>query len=376
MAESMEQVLRLLGDRLEDDAPETSRFREYLDTGERERDLEVYGGWLAECLEKGRGVGSAFFRAFQDILVTLGRRLGFSVTYGRYSGRRGQGPAYDGLWESPSGEVFLLEAKASAWPLASVEQLGSYMDAIATEREVSREQVYGLYMIGHGELRPVIEQIRGSVYSPRMRVITTQDLIGLLELEEELEQRVGSSAVEMTRAILLPLESIDLGNIVRLVRDLTAFTPPERPGDGGGSREPLAKLSRSEITEMEEGPVLICPSKPDGVEFMLRHRAWGFIRLREVPRYVALYISQPESAIRFLAEVERVVDQKTAPSDMGKEYEGDSWPTGKKAMLFKPGSVWELSEAIPLGKKRRRAPQGPRTSTLSQLAQAMTLDDL
>lgn len=81
MPESIERVLRLLGNRLEDDAPETERFREYLRAGDARQDLSAYRAWLKECLTKARGSGSPFFRAFQDIIVTLGQRLGFSVTY-------------------------------------------------------------------------------------------------------------------------------------------------------------------------------------------------------------------------------------------------------------------------------------------------------
>ena len=122
--------------------------------------------------------------------------------------------------------------------------------------------------------------------------------------------------------------------------------------------------------------MLICPARPDGAGFFTRYKAWGFIRLREQPQYVALYIAHPESAIRYLGEVERVVDRDNAPSDMRAAYPGDEWPAGKKALIFKRGRAWELSEPIRLGEDRKKAPRGPRGCTVSELGHAETMDDL
>ena len=374
--ETLERTLYLLGNRLEDDTPETQRFRDVLVTWDAERELTTYRRWLEECLTKGSGSRSPYFRAFQDIIVTLGRRLNFGVTYGRYAARRGE-PSFDGLWESPKGEIILVEIKASAWPLGSVDQLGRYMDQVAQDRELGATKVYGLYVIGYGEIAPIIEQIRGSSYSPRMRVITKDDLLELLELQEDLRSRVGEAAAEMTRDILLPLESINLGNIVHLIRDLAYPAPLEPEAHEEAPILEPKRITREEMSQLPEGDVLLCPSRPDGVDFLKTYNAWGFVRLSLTPQYVALYIAHPTRAIQFLGEVETVVEASAPQSPVRENYrEFESYAPGKKVIVLKAGRLWELADIIPMGSQRGKVPQGPRLRHMSQLARARTLDDL
>lgn len=74
--------------------------------------------------------------------------------------------------------------------------------------------------------------------------------------------------------------------------------------------------------------------------------------------------------------MERIVDRDNAPSDMRAAYPNDEWPAGKKALIFKRGRAWELSEPIPLGDDRKKAPCDPRGFSVSELASATTMDDL
>ncbi len=78
---------------------------------------------MRECTEKGSVTNKVWYNALQDIVVAIGDRLGFEVEFGRYGGSK-QEIADDGLWRRASGDVLLVEVKASAWPVTSVGQLG------------------------------------------------------------------------------------------------------------------------------------------------------------------------------------------------------------------------------------------------------------
>lgn len=168
----------------------------------------------------------------------------------------------------------------------------------------------------------------------------------------------------------------------------TPVTPqaPEQPASGTGSEpartEPmppvtgdLPTLTGQQMAHLDDGTVALCPSKPDGIEFLKKHNAWGFIRLNRAPKYLALYISQPVSAIQFVGEVERVIDGDDPSSPVGTETE--AYQPNRKLVVLKRGRLWRLAEQITLGVPRPgKAPQGPRYLELSELAIARTLDDL
>ncbi|MFQ5873335.1 MAG: hypothetical protein ACE5JL_06000 [Dehalococcoidia bacterium] len=220
-----------------------------------------------------------------------------------------------------------------------------------------------------------VDTIRETIVKAWNEIIEAPDEL-LVDLISEATERICGFKPDSGMVKEFLAQHVSTPRVSTAAAPPTSFTPPEPAGNGGGKGEPLPQLRREELSQLEDGQVLICPSRPDGVDFFMRYRAWGFIRLREQPRYVALYVAQPESAIRFLGEVERIVDHDTAPKGMRSVYQWEGWPAGKKALLFKPGRAWELAEPISLGGDRKKAPRGPRGCTLSDLARARTMDDL
>jgi hypothetical protein len=92
-------------------------------------------------------------------------------------------------------------------------------------KELSKKEdtknIFGLYIIGKGDVQPLIEQILGSKYKDRMRLILYEDLMEIVSLKEELEPVIGEkNAVEKIQNLLLPIESINIGNIVRLILEI------------------------------------------------------------------------------------------------------------------------------------------------------------
>ena len=70
----------------------------------------------------------------------------------------------------------------------------------------------------------MIEQILGSKYKDKLRLILYSDLIEILNLKEDLEPVIGEkNAVEKIQNLLLPIESINIGNIVKLILEIATM---------------------------------------------------------------------------------------------------------------------------------------------------------
>ncbi|RLE67615.1 MAG: hypothetical protein DRJ45_09205, partial [Thermoprotei archaeon] len=178
-------------------------------------------------------------------IVSLGRRLGFEIQYGRYMGKSGE-ENYDGIWKRENGDMIVLEVKTSTWPIGSVSQLGDYLEELSKKEGV--KNIFGLYVIGKGDVQPLIEQILGSKYKDRMRLILYDDLMEVITLKEELEPVIGEKqAIEKVQNLLLPIESINIGNIVRLIVEIAATKST-------AVEEQVEEKEEKEVTEGKEEP--------------------------------------------------------------------------------------------------------------------------
>ena len=239
----IKDILNLIGNELKDGTEQTKRFREFIE--QDKWSSEQIKKWLDECINKSSGAHDPYNRAFQDLVVSLGKRLGFEVQYGRYAGRSGE-ENYDGIWKRENGDTIVLEIKTSTWPIGSISQLGKYLDQLTKKEE--NKNVFGLYVIGKGDVQPLIEQILGSKYKDRMRLILYDDLMEIINLKEELEPVIGErQATEKVQNLLLPVESVNIGNIVRLIIEIatTKSTAVE---------EQVEEKIEKESTEEEEEP--------------------------------------------------------------------------------------------------------------------------
>jgi len=212
----VKDVLNLLGKELKDDGEQAKRFREFIE--QEKWTTEQIRKWLDECIANSSGAHDPYNRAFQDLVISLGKRFGFEIQYGRYTGKSGE-ENYDGIWRRENGDTIVLEVKTSTWPIGSVGQLGEYLEELSKKEDT--KNIFGLYVIGKGDVQPLIEQILGSKYKDRMRLILYEDLMEILSLKEELEPVIGEKdAIEKIQNLLLPIESINIGNIVRLILEI------------------------------------------------------------------------------------------------------------------------------------------------------------
>jgi hypothetical protein len=89
-----------------------------------------------------------------------------------------------------------------------------------------------------------------------------------------------------------------------------------------------------------------------------------------------MYISEDVQAVRYVAEVEKIV-----PADEAKlartleNYVGDqaNFDTDKKVVVFEPDSLYRLEDEIPLGD---RVPYSLRYTELGRLKSAESTNDI
>lgn len=239
MAEpTMEDVLDLIGGRLDDAGDAKKRFRAFL--LKDKWSPEHFDAWLTECVAKGSASQRQWYSAMQDTAVAVGQRLGFEVEFGRYGGSTNE-IAFDGLWRSATGGTILVEVKSSGWPVTSVGQLGDCVKRYAAEHPEG--EVYGLYVVGGVEVQHIIDQIKGGEYRNLLRLISFEDLIKLWRLKADLEEIAGpEEAARRVGGIILPLESVNIGNLVTILLEIaelkTAAAVEEEVGEVGPERGP------------------------------------------------------------------------------------------------------------------------------------------
>ena len=228
-------------------------------------------------------------------------------------------------------------------------------------RLISRESVLT------GEIERASERLkatRRAIRNIRQKEEELADVLNKVLLEftgPGVEDRVKHAAAQLSKQAPLLFESgVEEGDI--------------RPPSG---EVPLRK--REELNEKEAGEVLLCPSRPDGVAFLKKYNAWGFVRIGKdhAPRYLALYVGRPESSVLYFGDVESITQPLQSRRDLQKIREED-WETfekGKRVIHLKPGSLVKFKDPITL-KDRRSAPRGIRYTTLNKLIQADHVEDL
>jgi hypothetical protein len=151
--------------------------------------------------------------ALQDVVNEVGRRLGFTVTPGRYRGVSGQ-IGFDGLWLFPDGHGVVIEVKKSLAYRIELKTVTRYRRELIHERRLAEEHSSILVIVGPQDTEDLEAQIRGSRQAWDIRVISIEALFRLLSLKEELED---PETVRRIHAILIPREFTRLDDIVDLV---------------------------------------------------------------------------------------------------------------------------------------------------------------
>lgn len=206
--------------RLMDGNESSVEFREYLS----QIPSSLIGRYAEECLRE-KFDDSGF--ALQDIVNQVGRRLGFTVSDGRYRGSQSQ-VGHDGLWVSPDKYQIIVEVKTTDAYRIDLNRIAHYRRALIKSSEVTEENSSILIVVGRQDTGDLEAQIRGSQHAWEIRLISIESLLRLITIKEELED---PSTARKIREILVPREFTRLDGIIDLVFSTTADVLIEESAD-------------------------------------------------------------------------------------------------------------------------------------------------
>ena len=177
---------------------------------------------------------------------------------------------------------------------------------------------------------------------------------------KEAENRVENISKQLAR------QTIEL--FERQVETVPGLTP----------RAEVQLITRNKLAMKPPGEVVLCPSRIEGVEFLKKYNAWGFVTIgrKQIP-YFALYVGKPESSVLYFGEIESITQPLKSKEDLVKiqMQDTETFETGKRVIHLKSGTLVRFKDPIP-PKNRRSAPRGLRYTTLKRLIQAKNISEL
>ncbi len=200
------------------------RFRRFL--LEHVTDVAVAETLLDECQ---RLVGEQRHRVLQDLVVLMGRFLGFDITFGTYETGTG-GPRVDGRWKSHGTLSVVLEVRSDQTTDATADGLAHTVNVVTHSPGTESIAHLGLIVVSrHYMARSRLERTLGAgASSPSLRLLSTRSLIVLAKLAAE-------GRLQHPEVVKLLQSSHEL----ELVIDLLARQAADLPGFGS-SPSPVA----------------------------------------------------------------------------------------------------------------------------------------
>ena len=189
--------------KLSDSGPSAPEFRAFL----AQIPSTLLVRYVDECLiDSFNGSGLVL----QDVINEIGRRLGFDVVPGRYRGVAGQ-VGLDGLWRSQEGHAFVIEVKTTDTYRVDLDTIVGYRTALVQSASISEDHSSVLIVVGRQDTGDLEAQIRGSRHAWDVRLISSEALLKLLAVKEDVDD---PHVRRRIHAILIPREFTRLDEIV------------------------------------------------------------------------------------------------------------------------------------------------------------------
>jgi hypothetical protein len=203
---SITQIVQIIGDgKLLDSGQTAPAFRDFLYNCDVER-LAIYTREIVTESSDGK--------IFQDIVNTIGKKIGFDVVHGLYQGKK-NAIGFDGYW-SHGGLNLIIECKTTDAYRISTETLLGYSKQLKEEKNLPKEPPV-LLVVGRVDTGDIEAQIRGSRADDRISVIGAESLLMLAKAISELSDGPASNNL---KSVLFPRDYTRLDSITALITNI------------------------------------------------------------------------------------------------------------------------------------------------------------
>jgi hypothetical protein len=210
---TVEQILSFCGDgKLRDKSATSNEFRGFL-SNISSRFIQKYAD---ECLANSYKDGGLIL---QDVINQIGARLGFSVEDGLYRGTRNENYiGYDGIWSSKDGYEMVIEVKTTDTYRINLDTVANYRNRLIEEKRIAKNKSSILIIVGRQDTGDLEAQIRGSKHAWDIRLISTDSLLKLMLLKENLNDTRTSLQIN---EILKPMEYTKVDPLINIIFNTT-----------------------------------------------------------------------------------------------------------------------------------------------------------
>jgi len=288
---AVHQIIPICGDgRLKDGNKTSAEFRDFLCN----IPSPLLSQYATECLEASFDDSGM---VLQDLVNEIGSRTGFVVKHGLYTGRKNK-IGFDGIWSASDGHAIMIEVKTTDAYRMNLDKYAEYRRKLIENGEIQKDASSILIVVGREDTGGLEAQIRGSKHAWDMRLISTDALIKLMLLKENLND---TKTIQQINQVLRPQEYTRLDGLIELIflttKDVATEEieeaemeeqEPQVPGEAVSHepkfhpvnfhdecveriqkhlQTPIVKKSRSSYTTADKSTAIICSiSKRHGTE--------------------------------------------------------------------------------------------------------------
>lgn len=207
VGKAVHQILNICGDgRLKDESKSSTEFRDFLSN----IPSALLASYAGECLDSSF-VDSGM--VLQDIVNQIGARIGFEVKHGLYKGKSNY-IGFDGIWFAKDGYAIVVEVKTTDAYRINLDRLSEYRKQLIQNGEIQKETSSILIVVGRKDTGDLEAQIRGSKHAWDIRLISTDSLIKLMLLKENLND---TKTIQQINQILKPQEFTRLDGLIEVI---------------------------------------------------------------------------------------------------------------------------------------------------------------
>lgn len=220
LGKTIQQVIAFCGDgKLRDGTASSIEFRLFL----KNIPTSLLAKYANECLEMTFPDSGL---VLQDLVNQMGSRIGFGVEYGLYQGRKNQ-IGFDGIWTSANAYSIVVEVKTTDAYRINLDTISEYRLRLVAEQKISKNSSI-LIVVGRKDTGDLEAQIRGSRHAWDIRLISTDAIVNLMKVRENLND---SKTIQQINEVLKPQEYTRLDRLVDVIftttQDAKTDEPPE-----------------------------------------------------------------------------------------------------------------------------------------------------